>query len=170
MRMNRFSNQGSTLSGFMRGGSSVEFGSDFEPTDEKLKQYMEKRLAQNKINFELQVKNIKPIVFEEAVQFLIRESASIADMLTKSHHKIITNFMDFIDRNETMIKEREVIKQKWQYVERALALKSPVMEAEYALDDSSALSLYDCLIPKIKAYRKLQIRPEIIIGAEDFKA
>lgn len=91
-------------------------------------------------------------------------------MLTKSHHKIITSFMDFKERNDEMIKEREVIKQKWQYVERALALKSPVMEAEFAFDDCSALSLYDCLIPKIKAYRKLQIRPEIIVGADDFKA
>lgn len=40
------------MSGFKRGESSMEFGSDFEITDEKLKLYMEKRLAQNKVNFE----------------------------------------------------------------------------------------------------------------------
>ena len=52
----------------------------------------------------------------------------------------------------------------------ALALKTPVNEAEYAIDDRTALSLYDCLIPKIKEHIKFKVRPEIIFGVEDLRA
>ena len=39
-------------------------------------------------------------------------------------------------------------------------LKTPALEAEYAHDDRSPLQLYDCLIPKLREHRMLQIRPE----------
>ena len=48
--------------------------------------------------------------------------------------------------------------KKWQYTELALAVKSPVMEAEYGFDvydETNALSFYDCLVPKIKSQRRL---------------
>ena len=45
--------------------------------------------------------------------------------------------------------------------ERAYAMKSPVMEAEYAHDERSALGLYDCLIPTLREHRQLMIRPEL---------
>ena len=46
------------------------------------------------------------------------------------------------------------------------------MEAEYAIDDRSALCLYDCLIPRIREHRKLKLRPENTKEElrEDFKA
>ena len=42
-------------------------------------------------------------------------------------------------------------------VEVALAQKTPVMEAEYAIDDRTALDFYDCLIPKLKENRRFRI-------------
>ena len=44
-----------------------------------------------------------------------------------------------------------------KYMELAVAQKSPVMEAEHAIDDRTALSLYDCLVPKIKEHRRFRI-------------
>ena len=45
--------------------------------------------------------------------------------------------------------------------EKAYALRSPVMEAEYAFDDRTAISFYDCLIPRLREHVKFRIRPEI---------
>ena len=58
-----------------------------------------------------------------------------------------------------VMKQRDIIMQYWMMTETALAQKSPVMEAEYAYDERTALSLYDCLIPKLKENVRL-IRPK----------
>lgn len=47
--------------------------------------------------------------------------------------------------------------RKWLSCEQALAMKAPVREAEFALDDASALSLYDCLTPLIKEHRRFKL-------------
>lgn len=54
-------------------------------------------------------------------------------------------------------------------LEQYCALKSPMMEAELALDDKSALSLYDCLIPKIKEHRRFAITKDAVFSVADFK-
>ena len=54
-----------------------------------------------------------------------------------------------------------MLRNRWMTYEHACAIKSPVMEAEYAHDDTTALSMYDCLIPKLREWRKFRIRPEI---------
>lgn len=59
-----------------------------------------------------------------------------------------------------MIAERNFMHEQWSLYERAFALKTPVLEAEYAMDDRTALNLYDCLIPKLREHRKLEIRPD----------
>ena len=58
-------------------------------------------------------------------------------------------------------KEREKLLSNWLIFERAYALKTPVMEAEFAHDERSALSLYDCLIPRIREHRRLKIQPDL---------
>ena len=42
-------------------------------------------------------------------------------------------------------------------LEERLAIKSPTLDAEFAIDDQTPLSLYDCLIPKIKEQRRFRI-------------
>ncbi len=49
------------------------------------------------------------------------------------------------------------------------ALKSPVMEAEHAIDEQSALSLYDCLIPRIKEHRRFKLFRDAKFSVADFK-
>ena len=55
-------------------------------------------------------------------------------------------------------------------LELAVASKTPIMEAEYAIDDESPLSLYNCLIPKIKEHRRFRIQTDSKFSIEDFKA
>lgn len=42
-------------------------------------------------------------------------------------------------------------------LESRYALESPTKEAMYALDATNPLSLFDCLIPEITAYRPLRL-------------
>ena len=44
------------------------------------------------------------------------------------------------------------------------------MEAENAIDDRSALSLYDCLIPKLKEQRRLRVDKDDEFQMADFRA
>ena len=55
-------------------------------------------------------------------------------------------------------------------LEQALAIKTPVMEAEFAMDDRSAISLYDCLVPKLREHRRFRIKPDERFSIADFKA
>ena len=43
------------------------------------------------------------------------------------------------------------------------------MEAEYAIDDRTALQLYDCLIPKIKEHRRFKINRDSKFSLADLK-
>ena len=38
------------------------------------------------------------------------------------------------------------------------AIEAPCKEAMYALDETNPLSLYDCLIPELEAYRPMRIQ------------
>ena len=55
-------------------------------------------------------------------------------------------------------------------LETHMAMKSPTLEAEFAIDDASALSLYDCLIPQIKELRRFKITKDSEFSIADFKA
>ena len=56
------------------------------------------------------------------------------------------------------------------HLEQCLAQKTPVMEAEFALDERSALSLYDCLVPTLKEHRRFKISLLDKFNINDFKA
>ena len=45
--------------------------------------------------------------------------------------------------------------KKYFDVQMLQAIESPAKEAMYALDETNPLSLYDCLVPEITAFRPL---------------
>ena len=49
---------------------------------------MEKKVQKEKTNFDMQLKNLKPIVMREAIEFVKREADSITTLLTRMHHKV----------------------------------------------------------------------------------
>ena len=55
-------------------------------------------------------------------------------------------------------------------LEKALAQRTPVMEAEHAMNDRTGLDLYDCLIPKIKEHRRFKLLPDAKFSVADFNA
>ena len=55
------------------------------------------------------------------------------------------------------MKKADLAIQDVSRVEVALAQKTPVMEAEYAMDDRTPLNFYDCLVPKLREHRRFRI-------------
>ena len=45
----------------------------------------------------------------------------------------------------------------------------PVQEAEFAMDERSPLSLYDCLVPTLKEHRRKKINLNDKFSLEDFR-
>ena len=44
------------------------------------------------------------------------------------------------------------------------------MEAEHAIDDTNALSHFECLIPKLKEHRRFKLLKEDTFSIADFKS
>ena len=80
------------------------------------------------------------------------------------------DFIKFKERNKEIWKERETCHENWILLERAFAMKTPVMEAEFAIDERSPLSLYDNLIPTLREHRKFKINLQDEFSIEDFMA
>lgn len=78
-------------------------------------------------------------------------------MFTGTHHRLIEQFLEYKARTYHILKERDYFLDRIQTLEYSLAIKSPVLEAEYAIDERTSLSLYDCLVPKIKEHRRFRI-------------
>ena len=55
-------------------------------------------------------------------------------------------------------------------LEERLAMRSPTLEAEHAIDDRTALTLYDCLMPQLREHRKFRIAKDAQFSIEDFNA
>ena len=83
---------------------------------------------------------------------------------------MLRDFMSFRARNEDVLREREKLLQNWIYCEEALASRSPTFEAEFALDEKTALSMYDCLVPVLQEHRRFKIMPDTSMSIEDFKS
>lgn len=113
---------------------------------------------------------MKPIVMKEAVQFIKEQAEAITKVLTRAHQRLNKEFIDYKLRNDELIEQRNFIHSKWLSAERALAMKAPVREAEYALDEDCALRLYDCLIPLIRENRRFLTRKDKLFSTCDYQA
>lgn len=100
-------------------------------------------------------------MFAEAKEFVREQLRKTLKAITKNHKQLIQQHIEYRDDTELLINERNMLRDRWMTYEHTCAMKSPVMEAEYAHDDTTALSMYDCLIPKLREWRKFRIRPEI---------
>ena len=63
-----------------------------------------------------------------------------------------------------------MVVNKWKIAEQLYSIKTPVMEAEFAVDETTALSLYDCLVPRLKEHRRLAYDKNIPLTMNDITA
>ena len=111
--------------------------------------------------YENKLKDVKKIVMKEAGDWVRDQTKHITEELTKTHRTILSKFCEYSELGSALQQERETLLENWLTFEKAYAIRSPVMEAEFAHDDSNPLQLYDCLIPKLREHRELRIRPEL---------
>ena len=90
-------------------------------------------------------------------------------VITKQHHNLVKQFLNYKYRSQKILTENAKLKKEIAYLELAYVQKTPVMEAEFALDERSALSLYDCLTPTLKEHRRFKINIEDKFSINDFK-
>ena len=83
---------------------------------------------------------------------------------------MVDQFLKFKERTEGGIQKAEQRNKAVTMLENLICLKSPCMEAEYAIDDRTSLSLYDCLLPKLKEHRRFRIQKDAVFSVSDFKA
>ena len=67
----------------------------FEYTEKDMKEYMDKKIHQNKVNFDQLVKNMKPIVMKEALDFVKQQTQVVVKLLTKAHHGMIKDMLSY---------------------------------------------------------------------------
>lgn len=113
---------------------------------------------------------MKPFVFDQACQFIKHRSDDMSALLTKSHRNVIRQFIEYKERSEQQLQEAEAKVQCIPLLEQLVAQKTPVMEAEYAIDDRSPLNLYNCLVPKLKELRRFKLGADEKFSIEDFRA
>ena len=91
---------------------------------------------------------------QDAREMLKEKADQLTRLLTRTHHRVLMDFMVYKERNDKLIDERETLLRRWVECEKALALRTPVREAEYALDDWTPLRFYDCLLPMLKEQQR----------------
>lgn len=110
------------------------------------------------------------MLFEEACKFIEERAEFVTKLLTRQHRNVIKQFIDFKERSEKDLQEAKKMQEHVAYLETMVALKSPCMQAEHVIDDATALSLYDSLIPKLREHRKFRLFSETPFSVEDFKS
>ena len=59
------------------------------------------------IAFDQKVKDIKPFVLDQACVFLKDQTQAVTKLLTKQHHILVQQFIDFKARSEEKIKKAD---------------------------------------------------------------
>ena len=126
-------------------------------TNENFQAALDKKVAKIQQSFDKIVRDIKPFVFDQACDFLREQTKHVTKLLSRQHHHVVDQFIEFKQRTDDQLAQKDGLKQWIAYLEEVVALKTPVMEAEYALDERTTLSLYDCLIPQLKEHRRFKL-------------
>ena len=109
------------------------------------------RLKMDKAH-EQEIRNVKAVCMKEHVDVVMRYSRDIAAYITDEHRMLLSRFTSFKMRTNDYLNDMESWHTRMAAAEAVVAQWSPVLEAQYALDDRSehpALRLYGCLVPKV---------------------
>ena len=112
---------------------------------------------------------MKPYIFREAGKFVMNLNEYICDEITHNHRKLVEQFLNHKERTQKRLEGISVAEEKIMMLESRLAIETPAFEGEYAIDDRTSLSLFDCLIPKLKEHRRFKIKPDDAFSINDFK-
>lgn len=89
--------------------------------------------------------------------------------MTRQHHNLVKQFIDFKDRTDQKLAQADKQMRDVTYLETYVALKSPANQAEHVIDEGTALSLYDSLVPKLREHRRFKLLKDAEFSLADFK-
>ena len=134
----------------------AKFKDDMGALKIMMNKHIKEKLKCQELVFQTQLRNAKTYAMEEASNFVSNQTDAISKHITKEHHRIVERFMAFKDRTDERLEHADRIEKEMCKLEKIRAIEAPTKEALYALDETNPLSLYDCLIPEITAYRPLR--------------
>lgn len=125
--------------------------------NKNLQAELKKEMAKLKLNFDRLVREQRPLIMDEACKFVEEKGEIVTRLLTRQHRKIVQQFIEFKERSARELKEARKMQDHVVYLETMCALKSPCMQAEHVIDDATELTLYNCLVPKLREHRKFKL-------------
>ena len=76
-------------------------------TDEGLRALLDKKVKLIQTGFDRKVRDMKPFVLEQACQFIREQTKTVTKMLTRTHHMMVSQFIEFKLRTEEKIKKAD---------------------------------------------------------------
>lgn len=145
-------------------------GNETELTNEKLRAMLDRKVQQIDMGYEKKLSDLKPYLLDHACQFVKEQTTNVTKLLTRQHHLTIKQFLDFKDRTDFLLEQARRRGDEVKLLEQALCLRTPVMEAEYAIDDRSPIDFYNCLIPKLREQVRFRVKKDEKFSVSDVKS
>ena len=122
-------------------------------TDEE-NRLLKKKNELMKKQYDTLIKNMKPIIFGEAVRFVKEQSNNLTRIVTNEHHRMLNNFLAFRADLLKIRADNENYRRFLAMLEILEALRMPALEGSHAMDKhKSGLLLFDSIVPQISEYR-----------------
>ena len=107
---------------------------DHERVVAQFRRQLERQARQYAKAHATDLKNVKNLAIHESVDYVKKSSAKVAKQITKEHQHIARQFLHFKERTWAKMDRMDQWHEEMKELELALALKNPVLEAEYILN------------------------------------
>lgn len=98
---------------------------------------------------------------QEALEFIKNQSKLISKYLTKEHHKLVHNFLEYKDWTSKRLDHIDEMEATYFDCINLQAMEMQTKEAMYSMDSDHNLRFYDCFIAELEAYRPLRFHPKM---------
>ena len=92
---------------------------------------LHENLKRSKLHTKTLQKNLKTVIFKEAIEFLKEKTKIVSDILTKHHRKMVLQLLEARKLTFSKISEVEEMHTRMIKLESELTYRLPVNEAEY---------------------------------------
>ena len=92
---------------------------------------LHENLKRSKLHTKTIQKNLKTVIFKEAIEFLKEKTKIVSDILTKHHRKMVLQLLEARKLTFSKISEVEEMNKRMIKLESELTYQFPVIEAEY---------------------------------------
>ena len=103
-------------------------------------------------HYEFQVKQLKPDLQSDALNFLKEKGSDMMHKFNKEMHTLVLHFQDYRLATDAAVQTNHDLWMRLVEAEKTLALEGPVREAQYGMNEKTPLSLFNPLVAKLKLH------------------